>query len=191
MALAAERAGEGALCRLHTQALQPGALLDDLSRRLGGGAGALASFVGQVRDEQGAAGQGGCTGLVVEGHAELTQADLLRLAEVAQGHWRLRAVEIHHRLGRMAPGEPIVLVAAAARHRGDAQTACSWLMDALKSQVTLWKKELHGPGPSEGDSGGDGRWLEPSRDDLQLWEDWLRRHPPLAAASWDPALRPR
>ena len=173
-------AGEGMLCRLHTQPLQPGPLLDGLSRRLGGGAGALASFVGQVR------GQGGCTGLAVEGHEDLTQADLLRLAQVALRHWGLRAVEIHHRLGRMAPGEPIVLVAAAAAHRGDAQTACSWLMDALKSQVTLWKKELHGQGQ---DGREQGRWLEPSPDDLRLWQGWLRRHPQLAAAAWDPALR--
>lgn len=179
-------AGEGVLCRLHERALQPGALLDDLSRRLGGGAGALASFVGQVRDEQGAAGQGGCTGLVVEGHADLTQADLLRLAQVAQRHWKLRAVELHHRLGRVAPGEPIVLVAAAARHRADAQVACNWLIDALKSQATLWKKELHGQGK---DGREAGCWLEPSQEDLRLWRDWLRRHPQLAAASWDPALR--
>lgn len=180
----AGRAAEGVLCRLHEQPLRPGALLDGLSRGLGGGAGALASFVGQVR------GQGGCTGLVVEGHEDLTQADLLRLAGVAQRHWGLRAVQIHHRLGRMAPGEPIVLVAAAAAHRGDAQTACSWLMDALKSQVTLWKKELHGQGGQGGNGQEAGTWLEPSPEDLRLWQDWLRRHPQLAEAAWDPALRP-
>ena len=100
--------------------------------------GAVASFVGLVRDEHGGAA---VTAMTLEHYPGMTERQLLRLEAEAHGRWPLLDSLIVHRVGRMAPGEPIVLVATAATHRHAALEACAFLIDWLKTEAPFWKLE--------------------------------------------------
>lgn len=102
------------------------------------GAGAVASFSGHVRADD------GVTTLELEHYPGMTEAVLNELAAVAAKRWRLLGVTIVHRVGEMAPGERIVLVATAAPHRADALAACASLIDRLKTDAPFWKRERLG-----------------------------------------------
>lgn len=104
----------------------------------GDGAGAVATFSGHVRADD------GVTALELEHYPGMTEAALADLAAAAQQRWALIAVTVVHRVGRMVPGERIVLVATAAPHRGDALAACAALIDRLKTQAPFWKRETRG-----------------------------------------------
>ena len=112
--------------------------------------GAVASFLGLVRPE------GGVTALELTHYEPLTLSGMERLAQSAGERWTLDGLLVWHRVGRMAPGEPIVLVAAAAQHRRAAIEAVDFTMDHLKSAAWLWKRELRG---------GEWRWIEPRPED--------------------------
>ena len=100
--------------------------------------GAVASFVGLVRDEHGGAA---VTAMTLEHYPGMTERQLLRLEAEAHDRWSLLDSLIVHRVGRMAPGEPIVLVATAATHRHAALEACAFLIDWLKTEAPFWKLE--------------------------------------------------
>jgi molybdopterin synthase catalytic subunit len=123
-----------------------------------GSAGALVSFTGLVRPEGGAV-----EALELEHYPGFTEAQISsRLAEVERD-FGLLSTRVVHRVGRIAAGEAVVFVAAAASHRRAAFEAVDCLMDYLKSAAPFWKKELTGAG---------GRWVEPraqDRDDLSRW----------------------
>ena len=123
-----------------------------------GSHGASASFVGRVR------GDGGLTELFLEHHPILTERGLVALAEDAAGRWNLAALTLIHRVGAMAPGDTIVLVIASSRHRAEALAACEYLIDRLKTDVMLWKRE----------SFADGRtaWVEERGSDRERAERW-------------------
>jgi molybdopterin synthase catalytic subunit len=105
---------------------------------LGGkGIGAVASFTGFVR------GDGGLTALTLEHYPAMTEAALRTLADNAAARWSLGGVVIHHRVGRLVPGDPIVLVACASPHRADALAACAFLIDRLKTDAPFWKRESY------------------------------------------------
>jgi molybdopterin synthase catalytic subunit len=136
--------------RLSEQPFDPGALLSDFSRGRSE-VGAVATFTGIARAEGGAAAV-----LELEAYPGFTEAEIGRIAEQAKARFGLADLMILHRVGRIAPGEAIVFVATAARHRREAFEACDFLMDYLKSRAPFWKKE-HGP---------DGaRWVEPRPQD--------------------------
>lgn len=116
-------------------------------------AGGIASFLGQVRAE---AGDDAVLALELTHYEPLTLPAMLRLAEQAQGRWALDGLLVVHRVGSMASGEPIVLVAAASRHRRDAFAAAAFVMDHLKSDAWLWKRERTAAG---------WRWIEPRPQD--------------------------
>jgi molybdopterin synthase catalytic subunit len=121
--------------------------------------GAVASFVGIARAD---AGQ--TTALELEAYPGFTEVEIARFAEAAAARFSLHDVLVVHRHGRIAPGEPIVLVATAAAHRREAFEACDYLMDYLKSRAPFWKKE-HGPAGA--------RWVEPTArdlDDIARWD---------------------
>lgn len=103
------------------------------------GVGALVSFVGLVREF--AQGTDQNEVLFIEHYPGMTEKSLADLAEQAQQRWELSGVRVIHRVGLLAPGEQIVLVATAAPHRRDAFAACEWLMDMLKTQAPFWKRE--------------------------------------------------
>jgi len=100
--------------------------------------GAVASFVGLVRDEHGGEP---VTAMTLEHYPGMTERQLERIEAEAQRRWPLQASLIVHRVGRMLPGEPIVLVATASAHRHAALEACAFLIDWLKTAAPFWKLE--------------------------------------------------
>lgn len=110
----------------------------DVSAELAGlssGGGAVASFIGYVRAED------GVTALLLEHYPGMTEKEILRHATAAEQRWPLLGITIIHRVGTLKPGEAIVLVAVAAKHRKEAFAACEFLMDHLKTEAPFWKEE--------------------------------------------------
>jgi molybdopterin synthase catalytic subunit len=103
-----------------------------------GDVGAVASFVGLVRD-----GHGGeaITAMTLEHYPGMTERQLERIEAEARRRWPLADSLLLHRCGRMLPGEAIVLVAAASAHRHAALEACAFLIDWLKTEAPFWKLE--------------------------------------------------
>lgn len=123
------------------------------------GAGAVATFTGHVRPEPGLAA------LILEHYPAMTEAEIARHVEDARAKWPLLGVTVIHRVGRLAPGARIVLVAVASSHRRAAFEACAFLMDFLKAHAPFWKREERADGT---------RWVEarPSDDDAaRRWRD--------------------
>ena len=136
--------------RLTFEPFDPGALLSEFCRGRSE-VGAVATFTGLARGEAGKT-----TALELEAYPGFTEAEIDKVAGRARARFELSDVLILHRVGQIAPGEPIVFVATAASHRRAAFEACDFLMDYLKSKAPFWKKE-HGP---------DGeRWVEPTAQD--------------------------
>jgi molybdopterin synthase catalytic subunit len=99
--------------------------------------GALASFVGLVRDLAHAP----ITAITLEHYPGMTEKKLAEIEAEANARWPLQASLIIHRFGRMLPGEPIVLVATASAHRAAALESCAFLIDWLKTRAPFWKLE--------------------------------------------------
>ncbi|MDX2142106.1 MAG: molybdenum cofactor biosynthesis protein MoaE [Rhodospirillaceae bacterium] len=116
------------------------------------GAGAICSFVGQMRDFRGADRASGqaIDAMELEHYPGMAERQLAELAAEARRRWPITGLAIVHRHGRLAPGEPIVFVATAGAHRAEAFAACEFLMDWLKTQAPFWKKET---GPQGAESG--------------------------------------
>ncbi len=105
-----------------------------------GGVGAVAVFVGTVRDRS--AGQPGqINAMELEHYPGMTERAIEAMIDAAQQRFGLRAVRIIHRVGLLQPLDQIVLVAVSAAHRGEAFQGCEFLMDYLKTQAPFWKKE--------------------------------------------------
>ena len=128
----------------------------NLSRN--GGVGAVASFVGIVRD----------VGMTLEHYPGMTENALQKIAAEAKSRWKVTDCTVIHRYGELAPRDQIVLVAVASPHRGDAFAACEFIMDYLKTQAPFWKKEQRPGGAawveakSSDDDAAD-RWEKPTR----------------------------
>jgi molybdopterin synthase catalytic subunit len=119
--------------------------------------GAVAAFVGTVRDRNDGAG---VLGMELEHYPGMTERAILAMVDEARRRFDVRAVRAIHRVGRLQPLDQIVLVAVTSAHRGAAFQACEFLMDYLKTQAPFWKKE-HTP---EG-----ARWVDArSADDAAL-----------------------
>jgi molybdopterin synthase catalytic subunit len=100
--------------------------------------GAIASFVGLARDHNDGSG---VQAMTLEHYPGMTERALAALVDEAAARWALLDVTVIHRVGRLLPGDPIVLVAVASSHRGEAFAACEFIMDALKTRAPFWKKE--------------------------------------------------
>ena len=100
--------------------------------------GAIASFVGLARDMNEGSGVHAMT---LEHYPGMTEKALGALVDEACSRWRLLDVTVIHRVGRLLPGDPIVLVVVASSHRGEAFSACEFIMDYLKTRAPFWKKE--------------------------------------------------
>lgn len=122
--------------RIQTEDFDVGAELEALTQ--GTDAGAVCSFTGHVRKE------GDLTALTLEHYPHMTEDEIARLIKEAGGRWPLLAVTVLHRVGRLAPGARIVLVAVAAAHRHAAFEACEFLIDFLKTHAPFWKEEARG-----------------------------------------------
>ena len=102
------------------------------------GVGAIVTFSGLVRDEGGT-----LSAMEIEHYPGMTEKALEAIRTKAVVRWSLADALVIHRFGSLAPGEQIMMVATAARHRADAFAAAEYLMDYLKSRAPFWKKE-HG-----------------------------------------------
>jgi molybdopterin synthase catalytic subunit len=100
--------------------------------------GAIASFVGLARDVNEGSGVAAMT---LEHYPGMTEKALAALVEEATARWSLLDATVIHRVGRLLPGDPIVLVAVASSHRAEAFAACEFIMDYLKTRAPFWKKE--------------------------------------------------
>jgi len=126
-------------------------------------AGGIVSFLGQVRGGAGVDGE--VEALELRHYEPLTLPGMRQLAQEALRRWPLEGLLILHRAGLMHPGDPIVLVAAASRHRRDAFAAAEFAMDHLKSESWFWKREK---------AVGAWRWVEPrvvDFEDLRRWSE--------------------
>jgi molybdopterin synthase catalytic subunit len=123
------------IVQVQTEAFDSAALLASLELE---GVGAVASFTGLVR------GDDGVTAIELEHYPAMTEASLRALAEEAHSRWQLSGCALVHRFGRMTVGEPIVFVGTASPHRAAALEACAFLIDRLKTEAPFWKKEYRG-----------------------------------------------
>ena len=124
---------------------------------VGGEAGAVASFTGCVRKE------GDLSTLTLEHYPHMTEAEITRLVEEAGRRWPLTGITVIHRVGSLKPGDRIVLVAVASRHRHAAFQACEFLMDYLKTHAPFWKEEARS---------GERHWVEHRHSDDDAAKRW-------------------
>jgi molybdopterin synthase catalytic subunit len=102
--------------------------------------GAVASFIGTVRDRNGG-GAGEVQAMELEHYPGMTERAIEAMIDEAQTRFDIRAASVVHRVGPLLPKDQIVLVAVSSAHRGQAFQACEFLMDYLKTQAPFWKKE--------------------------------------------------
>lgn len=128
--------------------------------------GAVVSFTGLVREMTGA---GAISEMVLEHYPGMTERALTGIADEARTRWPLSGLRIVHRVGPLAPGDRIVLVLTASRHREAAFEAAAFLMDYLKTRAPFWKKESGG-----GEHPGGGRWVDARETDTDAARRWER-----------------
>ena len=127
-----------------------------------GGVGAVASFIGTVRDRnEGAAGE--VQRMELEHYPGMTERAIEAMIDEAHRRFDIRAARVIHRVGPLDIGDQIVLVVVSSAHRGQSFQACEFLMDYLKTDAPFWKKE-HG---SEG-----ARWVDARVADDAAAQRW-------------------
>jgi molybdopterin synthase catalytic subunit/molybdopterin converting factor small subunit len=127
----------GGSFRLSEEALSLDAVVDEVRTEE---AGAVATFVGTTRIES--RGRR-VRWLDYEAYPEMAEDVMAQIADDLKRRYRLCEVAMHHRVGRVGIGEPSVVIAVSAPHRGDALAACKDAIDTLKETVPLWKKEVY------------------------------------------------
>jgi molybdopterin synthase catalytic subunit len=125
-----------------------------------GNNGACVLFTGLVREW---ADDAGAQALELEHYPEMTEASIAAIVRDARTRWQLGAVRVVHRVGRLAPGEQIVLVGVSSAHRGDAFAACEFIMDYLKTRAPIWKREI---------GASSARWVESRDSDVEAAARW-------------------
>ena len=124
-----------------------------------GGSGAIVTFTGVVRDLDNAP----LEAMEIEHYPGMTEKALRDIAEQAMARFDLQDVLVIHRHGRLVPGDQIMMVATAARHRRSAFEAAEFLMDYLKSRAPFWKREITAKGES---------WVAAKDEDEAALERW-------------------
>ncbi len=122
--------------------------------------GALVSFIGLCRDEQGT-----LDALELEHYPGMAEAELMRIGAMAIERFNLLALTVIHRFGKIAAGEQIVLVIAASSHRQAAFDGANFVMDFLKTAAPFWKKE-------HGLDGQTGQWVSARDADDAARDRW-------------------
>jgi molybdopterin synthase catalytic subunit len=118
-------------------------------------AGGIDIFLGTTRQETAPDG-GQLIALDYEAYEEMAIDQLRKLARRAREKWPIVKLAIFHRTGRVGLGEPSVIIAVSTPHRADAFEACRFLIDQLKVDVAIWKKEVW--------SDGTGTWVHPEEE---------------------------
>jgi molybdopterin synthase catalytic subunit len=121
--------------------------------------GALVTFTGIVRNND----AGTMTRMEIEHYPGMTEKALTEIATEAKTRWCLEDVLVIHRYGDLVPGEMIMMVATAARHRRGAFEAADFLMDYLKSRAPFWKREVTADGAE---------WVAAKDDDEAALNRW-------------------
>ena len=111
--------------------------------------GAVASFIGTVRDRSSGSGPAETTRMELEHYPVMTEASIESMIDEAMRRFAIRGARVVHRVGPLELAEQIVLVVVTASHRGEAFAACEFLMDYLKTQAPFWKKEHRPDGSAE------------------------------------------
>lgn len=122
--------------------------------------GAVASFVGLVRDRNDGAS---VSAMTLEHYPGMTEKAIAQIVDEAKGRWKIIDCSVIHRIGELRPTDQIVLVVVASSHRGDAFAACEFIMDFLKSRAPFWKKEATGEGA---------RWVDARASDAAAAARW-------------------
>ena len=147
------------LIRVQLEPFDAGAVIDEMragDRRVG----AIASFIGLVRDVNDDAT---VSAMTLEHYPGMTERALESIANEALERWDLIDIAVIHRVGRLEPTDPIVLVAVTSAHRGNAFRACEFLIDYLKTRAPFWKKEI----TDEGE-----RWVSTRATDDDAAQRW-------------------
>jgi molybdopterin synthase catalytic subunit len=145
--------------RVQTEDFDAGAEIA-LLRRGDPKVGAVASFVGVVRDLNDGERVGSMT---LEHYPGMTEKALEAIVSEARSRWDIIDVTVVHRVGELKPTDQIVLVVVAGGHRGEAFAACEFIMDYLKTRAPFWKKE---------ETPGGERWVEARTSDDDAAERW-------------------
>ncbi len=124
--------------------------------------GAVVTFLGQMRDFN--EGDQVST-MTLEHYPGMTEKALQTIVDEADERWDLMGIHVVHRVGPLKPFDPIVLVAVASAHRGEAFQACEFVIDYLKTRAPFWKKET----TEQGD-----RWVDARHTDNQAEDRWKR-----------------
>ena len=124
--------------------------------------GAVVTFSGICRDEAGS-----LEALELEHYPGMAEAEIMRIANQAAARWPLTGLTAVHRHGKIRPGENIVLVVAASKHRRAAFEAAEFLMDYLKSRAPFWKKEHRA-------DGAEGGWVDAKESDDEATARWKK-----------------
>ena len=128
--------------------------------------GAVVSFLGLMRDLN---EETAVDSLTLEHYPGMTERSLAAIVAEARARWDVDGVRVVHRVGTLRPEEPIVLVAVASRHRGEAFRACEFVIDYLKTRAPFWKKERVASGERwvaarHADAEAERRWDAPDED---------------------------
>ena len=121
--------------------------------------GAIVTFTGRVRSNEGQ-----LAAMTLEHYPGMTETELARMEAEAQARWPLQASLIVHRVGKLVPGDNIVLVVTASAHRQAAFEAAGFLMDYLKTRAPFWKKEVS--------ASGESAWVEARDRDTEAAKRW-------------------
>jgi len=146
--------------RVQQADFSPAAEYAAVRERLGGRMGALATFVGLVRDR---AGDAAVDVLHLEHYPGMTERSIATIVDQAIARWPLLDVVVIHRVGPLAAADQIVFVQVASGHRAAAFAACEFIMDYLKTEAIFWKREAGSAGE---------RWIEATGEDrarVSLW----------------------
>jgi molybdopterin synthase catalytic subunit len=146
--------------------------LDALRRDASGGwntqVGAVASFVGTVRERN----EGDAVAsLTLEHYPGMTERSIESILQSAEARWPILGARVIHRVGALSPADQIVFVGVVSAHREAALEACAFIMDFLKTEAPFWKKELTPDGP---------RWVDARASDETARQRWQRKLPPSA-----------
>ncbi|WP_295646441.1 molybdenum cofactor biosynthesis protein MoaE [uncultured Methylibium sp.] len=125
-----------------------------------GGVGAVASFIGTVRDRSDGAQ---VSRMELEHYPGMTERSIEAMIDQAFGRFSILGARVIHRVGPLDIGDQIVLVVVSSAHRGQAFQACEFLMDYLKTQAPFWKKETTPDGA---------RWVDARVADDRALERW-------------------
>lgn len=130
-------------------------------RQLSAKSGAIASFIGAMRDVNDG---DEVSDMLLEHYPGMTEKSVVAIIEQAKARWPVNAIQVIHRIGHLSPNEQIVFVGVAASHRGEAFQACEFVMDFLKTQAPFWKKEITNRGE---------RWVDGRYRDSESAARWL------------------